>query len=102
VFDRKYWNRIGGQKHRLKRRRFLWAYKSKKGCYVCGEKDPIVLDLHHRDPNTKHEKCKGIYGRSGGGYNRLNDIELLAEMEKCDVVCSNCHRRIEWHSKNGA
>jgi hypothetical protein len=46
------------------------------------------LDLHHRDPTTK----RFTIGR-GRSWSLQN---LLTEIEKCDVLCANCHRRVEW------
>lgn len=65
---------------------FLNEYKASMGCVCCAEKDPVVLDFHHRDP---HAKEFSIGSRVNTNYNRL-----VAEVEKCDILCSNCHRRI--------
>lgn len=53
----------------------------------CGEKDPVVLEFDHIDPAAKSFEI-GNMTRIGWGLERL-----LAEAEKCDVVCANCHRR---------
>ncbi len=38
----------------------------------------------------------------GRGYGKKGIRQLLAEIEKCDVVCANCHRiRTEGRSFNG-
>lgn len=42
-----------------------------------------ALEFHHRDPATKEF---GI-GNFNGSWERL-----LAEVEKCDLLCANCHR----------
>ena len=65
--------------------KYIWDYKASKGCTDCGEKDPIVLDLDHIDPNTKiHEPSSlGKYS-----WKTLKD-----EIAKCEVRCANCHRR---------
>ena len=53
-------------------------------CVDCGETDPIVLEFDHlRD--KKFSISKGIVDR--------NWQSVLAEIDKCDVVCANCHRR---------
>ena len=54
-------------------------------CMDCGVKyPPYVMDFDHRDPDTKVLNISKvhIYGKQ----------KLLDEIEKCDVVCSNCHR----------
>jgi hypothetical protein len=31
----------------------IYAYLSTKECVLCGEKNPLVLEFHHNDPNNK-------------------------------------------------
>jgi len=42
------------------------------------------MDFDHRDPTTKF---KGVTRMIFGSIERM-----LAEAEKCDIVCANCHR----------
>lgn len=70
------------------RKIFMDTYKNKKGCIICGEKDPIVLDFHHIDPATKEFSL---------GLNQATEEHMREEIEKCVVICSNCHRRV--HAK---
>ena len=72
---------------RLRNRRHVWAYKASKGCIDCGERDPIVLDLDHRDPSTKVAAVARL------STSCVSLIRLDKEMQKCDVRCANCHRR---------
>lgn len=68
-------------------RYFDWInqQKEEKGCMRCGIKDPRVLDFHH--VNGK-DKLFGI-----GGFRRAVGFEQIKkEIEKCEVVCANCHR----------
>jgi len=46
-----------------------------------------VFEFHHRDPGTKTFNLSGNYTRSW----RI----LQRELDKCDLVCANCHRTIE-------
>lgn len=68
---------------------FLRNYKSDKKCTKCGYKEhPEILQFHHRDPSEKEFKMgKG----SVGNYSRE---KLMKEIEKCDLLCPNCHL---WH-----
>jgi len=55
-------------------------------CMDCGIKYPVyVMEFDHRD---RHDKVATI------GKIILNGSwkALYAEIEKCDIVCSNCHR----------
>lgn len=73
--------------HRRRNVEWLREDKARRGCADCGERDPVVLDFHHRDPSTKTFSF-------GETAQLLRSRKRLAEeMAKCDVVCSNCHRR---------
>jgi hypothetical protein len=53
-------------------------------CVDCGYSGvSTVLDFHHRDPTAKDFSISSF----GGAYSRL-----LVEVEKCDLLCANCHR----------
>jgi len=53
-------------------------------CMDCGNTYPYyVMDFDHR------ENKEFTLGGSGSKSGRQ---KILAEIEKCDVVCSNCHR----------
>lgn len=55
------------------------------GCVYCNEKDPIVLEFDHKDPSIKLFNIGESYYKS--------KTNILEEIAKCDIVCSNCHRR---------
>lgn len=68
-------------------RKQIQAYKEQNGCMDCGIFYPYyVLDLDHRDPSTKLLNPSSI-GKQGWGPAKIQE-----ELDKCDVVCSNCHR----------
>ena|SRR3989344_4855880 len=73
------------------RRTYQWVinYKTQRGCSKCGVTDPRVLDFHHRDENNK-EFTVG-YVRRSVGFERLK-----REIEKCEVLCANCHRILHY------
>lgn len=55
-------------------------------CMDCGKKYPYyVMDMDHRDPALKEGGINAIINR--GSWKKL-----LEEINKCDVVCANCHR----------
>lgn len=68
-------------------RAYVLRYFRKHPCSVCGEKDPVVLCFHHRNPAEKEYGVSYLIGK--GGLDRL-----IAEIEKCDVLCCNCHFRL--------
>jgi hypothetical protein len=59
-------------------------------CWICGyDKGRYMLDFHHMDPKTK---CFSLDLRSLVGFTWER---VLAEAEKCLLVCCRCHREIE-------
>ena len=75
-------------KRRRKIKTLAIEYKGGK-CQICSyKKYPGALDLHHIDPNTKN------FGIADKGYTRSWKI-IKAELNKCILVCANCHREIE-------
>jgi hypothetical protein len=90
---------------REKRNASVARYKDKNGarmdllkeetpCADCGRKYPsYVMDWDHRDPDTKRNVtprgrtlCMKSFARNHCWE------EVLREIAKCDLVCSNCHR----------
>lgn len=69
----------------IENRENLLNYFKTHPCIKCGETNPIVLDFDHRSEDEKK------YGISKMIYS-YNWDTILAEIEKCDVLCSNCHR----------
>ena len=63
--------------------------KASIGCAKCGDVRSYVLDFHHKDSSIKDANI----ARMTSNKNRLEDIQK--EIDKCVVLCSNCHR--EFH-----
>ena len=64
----------------------MYNYLSTHPCTSCGEDDPVVLEFHHVGG-----KDMAISQLVTGGYS----IETIqAEINKCTVLCANCHRRL--------
>ena len=72
---------------RIKLKERMVEYKGGK-CIHCGYEYSIqALEFHHRDPATKKFMLSGAYCKKWP--------TLKEELDKCDLVCSNCHREIE-------
>jgi hypothetical protein len=69
------------------RRKWLVDYKKTLKCTRCGENHPATLIFHHRDSSEKSFEI-GNALKLGVGIKRL-----LAEIEKCEVICANCHAK---------
>lgn len=68
-------------------REWLREYKSTLKCAKCGEDNPATLDFHHLDPSEKELNIGSVISK-GWGKDRI-----LKEVEKCVVLCANCHRK---------
>lgn len=75
-------------KRRLDMREWVNEIKSKLKCCKCPESEVICLDFHHLDPLEKDINIGDALGR---GRSKEN---ILKEIEKCVVLCSNCHRKV--------
>lgn len=63
-------------------------YKKNLSCERCGENTTVCLDFHHQIHKKKDFSLATI--RSWGwGIERIKK-----EVEKCAVLCANCHRKV--------
>lgn len=80
---------------RERRRRNVELIRSLKSapCADCGNTfDPVCMDFDHRPGETKIAALSKIAS--------LSREAILAEIAKCDVVCSNCHRLRTFRQRN--
>jgi hypothetical protein len=68
------------------RREWFNEFKKTLKCIKCGEDHIACLDFHHRDPKQKEFSIAGAVSHS-------NKEKVIKELEKCDVLCANCHRK---------
>jgi len=69
-----------------------WIEKKKKAisylggcCKKCGYKKYYgALEFHHRDPSEKEFDWNKM--------RMISEEKMLNELDKCDLLCSNCHR----------
>jgi hypothetical protein len=66
-----------------------WApeYQREQGCRRCDEADPSCLEFHHAGSGEKTKGVGAIISDS------VPERAVHAEVEKCDVLCANCHRK---------
>ncbi len=63
---------------------YIWNYLLTHPCTSCGESNPVVLEFHHAR-GKKESEISYLIGRSS-----LDTLK--AEIDKCEVLCANCHR----------
>ena len=71
----------------------FFKIKSTLCCRDCGQTHIATLQFHHLDPTKKDNNVSWMVHH---GYS-LKRIQ--AEIEKCVVLCSNCHDIIHWKEK---
>jgi hypothetical protein len=60
--------------------------KIQRGCKICGyNKSTVALEWHHHS-DDKLENPSNLLKRSWEAY--------MAEVEKCILLCTNCHREV--------
>ena len=74
-------------------RDYVWSVKTNNACVICGETHPATLDFHHRDPNSKIDTIAMMI------VNGVALDKVKKEIEKCDIICSNCHRKLHWDER---
>jgi hypothetical protein len=73
--------------YRQNAKEYVWEYLTNHPCISCGETNPNVLEFHHVRGKKEHEISRMI-GKAASLEN------LKAEIEKCVVLCANCHRKL--------
>lgn len=80
---------------RKRRQARMLQQKANTPCSDCGGTfHPFIMEYDHRDPSTKNFSIGSIHKNAGR--------KLAEELEKCDLVCANCHkmRTFRRHSQN--
>ena len=74
-------------------REWLISYKTSMKCNKCGfNSHPAALDFHHIDKSKKDKTISQMirnYGKEA----------IMKEMDKCEVLCANCHRILHYEEK---
>jgi hypothetical protein len=66
---------------------------AKASCIKCGESHPGCLDFHHRDPASKDRAIADMIAV------KRNKKAILKEIDKCDILCANCHRKLHYEER---
>lgn len=72
------------RERRKSNRKLINDIKLQKRCLYC--KGIEKLEFHHRDPNEKFIPVSNMAS--------YTTKRILEEIEKCDVVCNDCHRNL--------
>lgn len=81
----RHWAKSARARYRKRNKDYVLCYLDKHPCVDCGEKDIRCLDFDHVN-GDKYKEVSYLVGASS--INRV-----VAEIDKCQVRCSNCHRK---------
>ena len=77
---------------RAKKEKLYWLQQYGGKCQHCGsevnENNYVIFDFHHTNPSEKENNPNNIY--------RYGREIVKKELDKCIVLCANCHR-LEHH-----
>ena len=77
---------------------YLNSYKLSKGCQECGyNESPYALEFHHR---AREHKSTNVSNIRKSSWAQLDNI--VKEVKKCDILCSNCHKILTQKEINSA
>lgn len=82
------------ERRRLELTNLMLEVLAGEGCSDCPENDPMVLEFDH----VRGEKTEDV-SMMVRGCRPWTTIEK--EIEKCEVVCANCHKR-RTHQRNNS
>jgi hypothetical protein len=92
----KYKKRIIAKNIANKQRNIKWfnEYRKNLKCVKCDENHPACLEFHHIDPKKKEYSVSMLI------YGTYSIKTILNEINKCEVLCSNCHNKEHFKGNN--
>jgi len=91
----KHVQRVQNRKNKIIRdsKKKLKELKSKLQCSECGENHIATLDFHHTNKDLKLSTVSSLV------CNGYSWESILLEIQKCIVLCSNCHRKLHYNER---
>lgn len=71
-------------------KKWFHDFKTTLSCSDCGFSHPAALDFHHLDPSDKEDRLSVLVAEG------CSKETIMAEVTKCKVLCSNCHRILHY------
>jgi protein-arginine kinase activator protein McsA len=105
IADKKWFNenpsiwKKGNSKRNEKIKEIIFDFRDYLGgkCEKCGENRKHLLDFHHKNPTLKEEIISNILVYYG--YSEKSIKKAKEEVDKCILLCSNCHRDFHYLEK---
>lgn len=77
--------------YKKKSKQWFIDYKSTLKCSQCNENHPSCLEFHHLNPKLKENGIAKMVS------NNVDKKLILKEIEKCIILCSNCHKKLHYN-----
>lgn len=77
---------------RYKKTKWFIDLKKTLKCQECNNDDFRVLEFHHRADSSKDGNISNL-------ITRWSLERVQKEIDKCDVLCANCHRIVHWEER---
>lgn len=74
---------------------WLKEIKANSGCKICKENNPNCLQFHHRNAHEKEFNISNMYAAV------MPVSKIQKEINKCDILCANCHAKIHAKERDG-
>lgn len=71
------------------------VYKRTLSCCICDENHPACLQFHHVNPEDKTYEVSFLLSNGNSG-------KIWKEIEKCVVMCANCHAKKHYDESHTA
>ena len=76
------------------KREWFNEYKKTLKCSKCEENHIACLEFHHINPDKKDFGISEALGQLN-----LSKEKIIEEISKCEILCSNCHKKLHWENK---
>lgn len=91
--NKKYYEEKRKRNHEKYKQQYI-EYKKSLSCQNCDEDRWYVLDFHHRNSDEKEMEVATMMAQG------CSFETTLIEIEKCDVLCKNCHAEVHFLQQN--
>lgn len=75
-------------------KRIIKEFKETRACIKCGYDEPCCLEFHHINPEDKK------FNIAHACTKKVSLETLMKEIEKCIILCANCHRKLHCLGEN--
>jgi hypothetical protein len=100
LIERKATPMAGMTKRQRLNRNMMNKIKTDKGCELCGYKEHhVALQFDHIDPESKYRDANGNL-KSPSSMFSYSQATILAEIQKCRILCANCHAVHSYESEH--